>query len=433
VLGRVSRSVRKARKSARRAISKFPNIIGEVNANELLIISAQAAERDIESKSFDSDSFGEDKFTTTPFLEGVSQTLGHQEKLVPQRHVEAILEDEAEIKVLEASISGPALRQEVLDKSLSLAQTRLAHEVSVLNGEVPGKDGLDWSGELPDVSTPSKHRWRLTRKLLTLIVVSCADIGVLWYSLFNIPGFGYIEAFLFTAPAVGIQIVFPHLIGSKLGSLSKGPFRSRVRQEEPSSSEPEKKSLLRRTANVVKSAVKWFFSRARRRIVDLAIFSILLTLWLTFINAVTLVRMDYIREMANEEDGLNEIQELALASFSSLTLVGLGLWLVILAYKENPHATEYSSQQQSIYVIQKKLTKARFVTRTIEARIEVLRSDIEYQNQVWAAKPEQYQQEDLMARGVYLRNFVNGAGEPVFTKWVLPDAPFKEKAPHERE
>lgn len=433
MLGRVSRSVRKARKSARRAISKFPNIIGEVNANELLIISAQAAERDIESKSFDSDSFGEDKFTTTPFLEGVSQTLGHQEKLVPQRHVEAILEDEAEIKVLEASISGPALRQEVLDKSLSLAQTRLAHEVSVLNGEVPGKDGLDWSGELPDVSTPSKHRWRLTRKLLTLIVVSCADIGVLWYSLFNIPGFGYIEAFLFTAPAVGIQIVFPHLIGSKLGSLSKGPFRSRVRQEEPSSSEPEKKSLLRRTANVVKSAVKWFFSRARRRIVDLAIFSILLTLWLTFINAVTLVRMDYIREMANEEDGLNEIQELALASFSSLTLVGLGLWLVILAYKENPHATEYSSQQQSIYVIQKKLTKARFVTRTIEARIEVLRSDIEYQNQVWAAKPEQYQQEDLMARGVYLRNFVNGAGEPVFTKWVLPDAPFKEKAPHERE
>jgi hypothetical protein len=167
--------------------------------------------------------------------------------------------------------------------------------------------------------------------------------------------------------------------------------------------------------------------------VDLAIFSILLTLWLTFINAVTLVRMDYIREMANEEDGLNEIQELALASFSSLTLVGLGLWLVILAYKENPHASEYSSQQQSIYIIQKKLTKARYVTRTMEARIEVLRSDIEYQNQVWAAKPEQYQQEDLMARGVYLRNFVNGAGEPVFTKWVLPDAPFKEKAPHERE
>ena len=432
MLTKVSRAVRRARKSARKAILKFPRIIAEVNANELLIISAQAAQRDIESKSFDSDSFGEDKFTTTPYLESVSQILNHQEKLVPQREVEAILEDEAEIKVLQASLISPALRQESLEKSLELANSRLQHEVYVLSGEVPGKDGLDWSGELPDVSTPSKHRWRLTRKVLTLIIVSCADVGVLWYSLFNIPGFHYIEAFLFTAPAVGIQIVFPHLMGVKLGSLSKGPFGAATFKRVQASDDDTKKSFLRRLTTFASNLGKWLISRARRRILDLTILAILLTAWLTFINAVTVVRMEYIRKMANEQDGLNTMQDIALGNFSRLTLLGLGLWLIIVAYKENPHASEYSSQQQSIYKLQRKVAKAQYSTKSIQARIEVLTSDVEYQRSVWAAKPEQYRQEDLMARGVYLRNFVNDAGEPVFTKWVLPEEPFKEKAPHER-
>ena len=166
---------------------------------------------------------------------------------------------------------------------------------------------------------------------------------------------------------------------------------------------------------------------------DIAIFAILLTAWLTFINAVTVVRMEYIRKMANEADGLNEVTDFALGNFSRLTLLGLGLWLIVVAYKENPHSKEYSSQQQSIYGLQKKVAKAKYTTRAIEARIEVLKVAIAHQHTVWANKPDQYRQEDLMARGVYLRNFVNGAGEPVFTKWVLPEEPFKEKPPHERE
>ena len=433
MLGKGSRAVRKARKSARKTLLKFPNIIGEVNANELLIISAQAAERDIASKSFDNDSFGEDEFTTTPYLEGVTQTLTHQEELVPQREVEAILEDEAEIKVLQASLIRPALKQENLEKSLDLAESRLEHEAAVLQGGVPGKDGLDWSGEIPDVSTPAKHRWRLTRYVLTLIIVSCADIGVLWYSLFNVPGFSYTEAFLFTAPAVGIQVVFPHLMGSKLGSLSKGPYRGTASRGEPSAGPESKPTFVKKVLGWFPKILRWLISRARRRIMDISIFAILLALWLTFINAVTVVRMEYIRTMANEADGLNKLTDIALGNFSRLTLLGLGLWLFIVAYKENPHAKEYSSQQQSIYSLQKRVAKAKYATRAIEARIEVLTSSLEHQHTVWANKPAQYRQEDLMARGVYLRNFVNGAGEPVFTKWVLPAEPFKEKPPHERE
>jgi len=431
VLTKTSRAIRRARKSAKRAIRNFPSIVGEINANELLIISAQAAQRDIESKAFDHDSFGEDNFTTTPFLEGLSQMSSHQEELVPQRMVQAILEDEAEVSTLSSTLLPPAIRKEKLQTALDLSISKLQHERAVLEGEIAGKDGLDWSGELPDVSTPEKHRWRLARKILTLIIVSGADIGVLWYSLFNVPGFKYLEAFLFTAPAVGIQLVFPHLMGSKLASLSKSPFGSRFdKNADPGI---QTKKVGHRFSLALKRTILWAMSRARRRVLDLTIFTVLLTSWLIFINAVTVIRMDYITKMANEKDGLSDIQALALANFSRLTLIGLGLWLIIMVYKENVHATEYSSQQQSIFKLEKRIGKLEFLTKSIEARIEVVQSGIEQNKLLWALKPEQYGKEDVMARGVYLRNFVNEAGEPIFSKWVLPAEPFKSKAPNEKE
>jgi hypothetical protein len=431
VLTKTSRAIRRARKSAKKAIREFPTIVGEINANELLIISAQAAQRDIESKAFDDDSFGEDKFTTTPYLEGLSQMSSHQQSLVPQRMVQAILEDEAEVSTLNATLVSPAIRRERLQAALELSTSKLQHERAILEGEIAGKDGLDWSGELPDVSTPEKHRWRLTRKILTLIIVSGADIGVLWYSLFNIPGFSYIEAFLFTAPAVGIQLVFPHLMGSKLASLSKSPFGSKFDKNVAPSDQDAKG--WHRFGLVVKTAALWTMSKARRRVLDLTIFTILLTSWLIFINSVTVVRMDYITKMANEKDGLSEIQSIALGNFSRLTLIGLGLWLIIMVYKENVHATEYSSQQQSIFTLEKRIEKLEFLMKSIEARIEVVQSGIEQNKVLWALKPDQYGREDVMARGVYLRNFVNEAGEPIFSKWVLPAEPFKTKAPNEKE
>jgi hypothetical protein len=431
VLTKTSRAIRRARKSAKKAIREFPSIVGEINANELLIISAQAAQRDIESKAFDDDSFGEDKFTTTPYLEGLSQMSSHQQALVPQRMVQAILEDEAEVSTLRSTLLPPAIRRERLQAALELSTSKLQHEKAILEGEIAGKDGLDWSGELPDVSSPEKHRWRLSRKILTLIIVSGADIGVLWYSLFNVPGFKYLEAFLFTAPAVGIQLVFPHLMGSKLASLSKSPFGSRFdKNTDPAI---QTKKVSHRFGLALKRTVLWTMSRARRRVLDLTIFTVLLTSWMIFINAVTVIRMDYIIKMANEKDGLSDIQALALANFSRLTLIGLGLWLIIMVYKENVHATEYSSQQQSIFKLEKRISKIEFLTKSIEARIEVVQSGIEQNKVLWALKPEQYGREDVLARGVYLRNFVNEAGEPIFSKWVLPAEPFKTKAPNEKE
>ena len=127
MLTKTSRAIRRARKSAKKAIREFPSIVGEINANELLIISAQAAQRDIESKAFDDDSFGEDKFTTTPYLEGLSQMSSHQQSLVPQRMVQAILEDEAEVSTLRATLVPPATRKERLQAVLELSTSKLQH------------------------------------------------------------------------------------------------------------------------------------------------------------------------------------------------------------------------------------------------------------------------------------------------------------------
>jgi hypothetical protein len=145
---------------------------------------------------------------------------------------------------------------------------------------------------------------RIAAPIITLIVASAVDLAIIQTSLNSIPGFDYIEAWMFTAPAVAMQVVFPHLIGLRLGRI------------------------LRNAEGKLAKAVEM---------------ALLLVLWLAFAYGLTQLRMNFIvTQAANGGDGeiTAELSRWLLTS-SLLMLVALGGWLIFAASRHNPHEANF--------------------------------------------------------------------------------------------
>ncbi len=282
----------------------LPNLADGIDDNLYLASAAKAAEIDVKSGAYDKFLFSEDGLRRMPYEIAIESHLS----LINQRLADAgrrqSLRREAAVLDLETKISKAEAKLARNEKQIENIESQIVYEESILSGLTQGIDNADWRDPKPQLASRLSVFMRIAAPIITLIVASAVDLAIIQASLNSIPGFDFIEAWMFTAPAVAMQVVFPHLIGLRLGRI------------------------LRNAEGKLAKAVE---------------LSILLILWLAFAFGLTQLRMNFIvSQAANGGDGdiTPELGRWLLTS-SLLMLVALGGWLIFNASRHNPHEANF--------------------------------------------------------------------------------------------
>ena len=282
----------------------LPNLADGIDDNLYLASAAKAAEIDFKSGAYDKFLFSEDGLRRMPYEVAIESHLA----LINQRLADAgrrqSLRREAAVLDLETKISKAEAKLDRNDKQIENIESQIVYEESILSGLTQGIDNADWRDPKPQLASRLSIFMRIAAPIITLIVASLVDLAIIQASLDSIPGFKFVEAWMFTAPAVAMQVVFPHLIGLRLGRI------------------------LRNAEGKLAKAVE---------------LSILLILWLAFAFGLTQLRMNFIVTQASNGGDGDITPELGrwLLTSSLLMLVALGGWLIFAASRHNPHESNF--------------------------------------------------------------------------------------------
>ena len=357
----------------------LPNLADGIDDNLYLASAAKAAEIDFKSGAYDKFLFSEDGLRRMPYEVAIESHLA----LINQRLADAgrrqSLRREAAVLDLETKISKAEAKLARNDKQIENIESQIVYEESILSGLTQGIDNADWRDPKPQLASRLSVFMRIAAPIITLIVASAVDLAIIQASLNSIPGFDFIEAWMFTAPAVAMQVVFPHLIGLRLGRI------------------------LRNAEGKLAKAVE---------------LSILLILWLAFAFGLTQLRMNFIvSQAANGGDGdiTPELGRWLLTS-SLLMLVALGGWLIFAASRHNPHESNFL-----------KLNFALMTRKSAEIKLGAKVAD--YSNEISALKQAEktaiqafedareaaLNQLKQAALDIYRRALINHVGDSDFT------------------
>jgi hypothetical protein len=217
---------------------------------------------------------------------------------------------------------------------------------------------------------------------LTFVFVGLVDIGIIIISFTAIPGFKEADARLFALPAVGVQLVFPHLIGDRINLLVHG--------------------------------------YKKRFLAFLSIF-ILGAVWLCFVYVLTVVRMYKIfTDAADAGESMSEITNLALYAGNIIMLIGLGTWLLALAARSNHHQIEYRRVDLGLRLLAKKLERTKRKTVALETKVPAMEESLEVINQSYTDAVSTSRNELAeAAKSVYRRSLINQFGSVEFTSSFL--------------
>ncbi len=357
----------------------LPNLADGIDDNLYLASAAKAAEIDFKSGAYDKFLFSEDGLRRMPYEVAIESHLA----LINQRLADAgrrqSLRREAAVLDLETKISKAEAKLARNDKQIENIESQIVYEESILSGLTQGIDNADWRDPKPQLASPLSVFMRIAAPIITLIVASLVDLAIIQASLDSIPGFKFVEAWMFTAPAVAMQVVFPHLIGLRLGRI------------------------LRNAEGKLAKAVE---------------LSILLILWLAFAFGLTQLRMNFIVTQASNGGDGDITPELGrwLLTSSLLMLVALGGWLIFAASRHNPHESNFL-----------KLNFALMNRKSAEIKLGAKVAD--YSNEIAALKQAEktaiqafedareaaLNQLKQAALDIYRRALINHTGDPDFT------------------
>ena len=360
----------------------LPILPDAVDDNMYLAAASKAGELDKSSGAYDHFLFEEKSMGEMPFEQAVDahmslvslrlEDLGRRELLNIQKQT---LAGKAQIEVNQMKLDRVA-------QNLESMSERLEDQGRILNGEKPGRNGLMWPGTMPELTTKVNGYAKVFAPYLVFLIVGLVDVLIVYYSLNNIPGFNNWEPIFFAAPVIGVQLVFPHLIGQRLALLSHGTRE-----------------------------------KLRNQIEGLVLFAV----WITFAIALTQIRMLYIEKLAFEDnEPLNDVLFAILWLTNFLMLVGLGSWLLLLESRRNHH--EHAALRIMIRIEKlrdqrnaalENLERANSVIPSLELAESVARSSYEDAvNRAGSSLAE-------AAKAVYRRSLVNQVGTAEFTAAYL--------------
>jgi hypothetical protein len=259
----------------------------------------------------------------------------------------------------------------------------------VLTGTKKGEDGGFWEGVSPDTTSRSKHMTERLKEWGVFIIVAIADAFVVFLSLRAITN-NEDEARMLSAPAIGVQMLFPHLVGRAIADAR---------------------------------------SKAERRAKDWSIAITVTAAWIGYVFAMTILRTNLIEDFyfLRYQKPLEGPLEIAIFIFSVLILVGLGLWVLIRALNANPHRSRFSRLKYVYFNKQRALRKAEAAQAKAEADLEAELKVLDEVSEQWDKRALSYAQVSEASKSVYRRALVNQVGVPEFTTEYLPEAKFKIK------
>lgn len=390
---------KRSRKSATENRSEFvglPSIPDPIDDNLYLASAVKAAIVDKESGAYDEFLFSENGITEMPFEESLESHLGLVSHRIADQGRRELLIRQQSLLEGQSRVSLAAAQVDRAQVSLTQVQNQIDRQVDILSGERIGKDNLVWKDTVPEFSSTLESRIRLLIPLAVFLFVGFVDIRIIFESLLGIPGFTDKEAILFSIPAVGIQLFFPHFIGERIRSNMHGSERKK---------------------------------RNNQEILVLGI------LWITFCATLTYIRLDFINKQSRQVTRkiLEDVMYNVLGVMNFLMLIGLGTVLIFLAVNSNPHFREFHRMKIREQAKIKTLVKAEIELEKANNQIPLLQfSNDVTKTSFEEAAGEVNQSLSKAAKKVYRRALVNKFGEIDFTNSYLNSKSRKNDAGDEK-
>lgn len=374
---------------ARKIIQTLPDLPADIDDNVFIALGTQAAEADKASKAYDEFLFSEEGYEQMPYEDGVDEVLTLQEQRNTERKGRATLPIRMRIEYLEKLIE--ANKRDVSDAEAErdAIANDLHKELEILNGTKRGEDGGLWQGVSPDTTSRAKHIIERLKEWGVFVIVAVADAFVVFLSLRAITT-NEQEALILSGPAIGVQILFPHLVGRAISDAR---------------------------------------SKTEKRLKDWTVAFMVAVAWGGYVFAMTVLRTDLIADFYFQryQKPLEGALEVAIFIFSVLILVGLGLWVLIRALNANPHRNRFSRLKYVYFNKQRALRRANAAQAKAEADLEADLKVLAEITEQWDKRAQSYEQVSETAKSVYRRALVNQLGTPEFTTQYLPESKFKTK------
>ena len=288
------------RKNKASSFKNLPTPPEPIDDRSYLATALGAAVADKKSGAYDEFLFSENSLVEMPFEESAENYLKLISKRLEDQGRWEYLSYEKEVLELEAKINIEKAKEAQLASDLAQIEKLIDREQAILDGDEPGRHGLYWKDSLPRLTSRIGGLLRLAAPFATFTIVGLVDLGILYFSLNNVPGIDrFPEVAAFTIPAVGVSLVAPHFIGDRINLLVHGEVHRKINKLE---------------------------------LVSLA------TVWIIFITVMTQIRLNF---MLKEEksDSIWRFTEntIAISAMNFLLLAGLGSWLIFMAARRNPH------------------------------------------------------------------------------------------------
>ena len=362
--------------------SKTPTRLpSQVNDNQYLAASANAAVLDRQTGAYDKYLFEDKEIPEMPFESAVDSHLELMSHRLNQRFKRHISNANLRRIRAQAQMDKQKLRETHAESSRELIRVQLAHQLKILTGEVSGKQGLTWIGEEPNLINRFSSSLKLASRNLVFILIGVVDLYIILRSIQSL-GIPTLEAGFLTAPALAAQLVFPHLAGQRLALVVRG---------------------------MAKRVSVW---------VEIAV---LLGLWGTFVYVIAEVRVRFVLGIIRDSEGLAGQAALelrvVLMLLNIVLLTALGGWLIFLAVRDNPHEVEVLRAKIKLHGLDKKVLRAnRRFSRALERHESATESARALTEELNEAVDSSRVELAEAAKAIYRRALVNEMADPEFTR-----------------
>jgi hypothetical protein len=265
-----------------------------------------------------------------------------------------------------------------LASDLAQVEKLIDREQTILDGDEVGRHGLYWKDSLPRLTSRPGGILRLMAPYAVFILVGIVDLGILYFSINNIPGIGGFEVWAFTVPAVGVSLVVPHFIGDRINLLVHGDKNKRFTRFE---------------------------------------LTLLVIAWILFVYAMTQVRMVYLLQEIKPGSSWTDPQnEIVLQIMNFLMLAGLGAWLIFLAARRNPHQNNLLRLELRHQSLAQKLEKSTTTLVQLQSKLPSVQLQREASEASVSANLATATEELMKAtKSTYRRALINEFGSTDFT------------------
>lgn len=366
------------RKSNASAFKDLPTPPEPIDDRSYLATALGAAQADKKSGAYDEFLFSENSLIEMPFEESAENYLKLISKRLQDQGRWEYLSYEKEVLVLEAKINIEKAQEAQLASDIANVEKLIDREQAILDGDEPGRHGLYWKDSLPRVTSRLGGILKLIAPYSVFALVGLVDLGILYFSINNIPGIGGLEVWAFTAPAVGVSLVVPHFIGDRINLLFHGAKNKR-------------------------------FNRLELIFLSIA--------WILFIYAMTQVRMVYLlQEIKPGSSWAAPQNEIVLQIMNFLMLAGLGVWLIFMAVGRNPHQYNFLRLELRHQKLNMKIEKSTTKLVEFESRLPAVRLHREASEASVASNLSTATDELVKAtKSTYRRALINEFGSTDFT------------------